>query len=170
MSYTSMDGGNKLKQPANDAFVDYIKKVDDLSQREGLFVLFDLKNEFPNEWYKAMNVPPGPSGRAMNLGNLSERLPYYTKNAQIKNIKAKDIYFAVDSGFKIADLTVTHSSTPLGVTMDGPDKVSSDTSLYHIGDVDFSMNKATDTWALQFANAAKEPEQMMMVVRYTLQS
>ncbi|MEO5997026.1 MAG: hypothetical protein ABIN89_09820, partial [Chitinophagaceae bacterium] len=103
--YTSKYGGDKLKKIANDSVTEYIKTIDELSQREGLFALFDVKNDFPNEWYKALVLPLGIGGRVMELGNLSQKLPFFTKNAGIKNIKVRDIYFAVDTSLKIADLT-----------------------------------------------------------------
>ncbi|MEP7259087.1 MAG: neuraminidase-like domain-containing protein, partial [Flavitalea sp.] len=46
ISYTSKDGGDKLKKPAHDSLLSFLKDSEDKSQREGLFALFDIKNDF----------------------------------------------------------------------------------------------------------------------------
>ena len=166
INYTSKDGGDKLKNPATDALMGYMKNVEDLSQREGLFAMFDVKNDFPNEWYKAMLLPPGPGGRVMELGKLMEKLPFYTKNASIKSITAKDIYFVADNSFKITDLNVFHNSVALTVSFEGPEKINDSTHLYHLSDVNLSINKITDKWSLKFADSIAEPVKMWIVMRY----
>jgi hypothetical protein len=92
MRYTSLDGGDKLKSAAAESVQTYISSIDDLSQREGLFSLFDLKHDFPNEWYKAMNPPSGTTDRVLALDNLIDRLPIFTKGHKLDKIKATDVY------------------------------------------------------------------------------
>jgi energy-converting hydrogenase Eha subunit H len=57
----------------------------------------------------------------MELGNLADRLPFYTKN--IGKITATDIYFALDASFKITDLTIIKTN-PLPGTMSGPNYIT----------------------------------------------
>jgi hypothetical protein len=57
LRYTALDGGDKLRSVAAAWVKEYVKSVDDLSQDEGLFALFDLRHDFPNEWYTATNPP-----------------------------------------------------------------------------------------------------------------
>jgi hypothetical protein len=83
LRYTSVDGGDNLKKSAAGTVQDFVKSNVELSEREGLFALFDLKNDFPNEYYKFTQTPPSNDKIAFNLGNLSERLPIFTKNYTI---------------------------------------------------------------------------------------
>ena len=89
--YTSIDGGDKLKKVAEDALLDYIDSVDNLSREEGLFTFFDLAHDFPDEWYQATHPAPGATERVLNLGKLNERLPLFTKGRDPKKIVASDI-------------------------------------------------------------------------------
>ena len=77
IKYTSMNGEDKLKGPAEDAVGAFVKSVENLSQTQGLFTLFDLKSEFASEWSRAAiiaaapTVPTaGPPVRSIALKNL----------------------------------------------------------------------------------------------------
>ena len=90
--YTSVEGGDKLKKPAAESVLAYIKAVEELSREEGLFAAFDLKHEFSTEWHKAMNPPTGSTERVMILDKLNERLPIFAKGKDAKKILATDVY------------------------------------------------------------------------------
>jgi hypothetical protein len=92
LRYTSVDGGDKLKAPAAGSVQDYIKSVEELSREEGLFAVFDLKNDFPNEWYNANHPPAGATERVLIIDKLNEKLPIFTKGRNAKDIQAKEIY------------------------------------------------------------------------------
>ncbi|HEY0463786.1 MAG TPA: hypothetical protein VGC79_06235, partial [Polyangiaceae bacterium] len=95
--YTSL-GSDKLKAAAAGTVEDYVKSVEDLSRDEGLFAVFDLKNDFPNEWHNANHPLAGATERVLTIRKLNERLPLFTKGRAAKNIVAKDVYlFASDS-------------------------------------------------------------------------
>jgi len=50
----------------------FIKSVEELSRNEGLFAAFDLKHDFPNEWYKAMQPPADATKRVLMLNPIRE--------------------------------------------------------------------------------------------------
>jgi len=161
--YTSKDGGDKLKKPASDALIKYIESVKELSQREGLFAMFDLKHDFANEWYKAMEQPVGITGRVMQLGNLLHRLPVFTQTFNQSKIKAKDIYIATSSSVKNSDLTLNNKNAPLGAFGEKL-KINDTTYVFHLSDQDVTM----ENWSLKFTDTIAKPDKMWLIVRYTL--
>ena len=84
------------------AVQDYIKSVEELSCEEGLFAVFALKNDFPNEWYNANHPPAGATERVLTIDKLNEKLPVFTKGHQSKNINAKDIYLYVPASLSVS--------------------------------------------------------------------
>jgi hypothetical protein len=139
--------------------------VEDLSDSEGLFAIFDLKHDYTNEWYKSMLPNAAPGTRVMQLGNLLQRLPVYTKTFLAKNIVAKDVYIASSSGVKNTDLTLLSANNALD-PFGGAMPVGAGMNLFHISDQTTGM----DNWTLQFADTLVEPDEMWMLVRYTLKS
>ena len=109
LRYTSQDGGDKLKAPAADSVQDYIKSVEDLSREEGLFAVFDLKNDFPNEWYSANHPLAGATERVLIIDKLNEKLPIFTKGREPKNILAKNIYLFVSDAISAPSIAITQS-------------------------------------------------------------
>ena len=79
MRYTALDGGDKLRGPAEASVKHFVSNAVELSQGEGLFALFDLRHDFPNEWYKSAQPLAGATERVIALGNVFERLPVFTK-------------------------------------------------------------------------------------------
>jgi hypothetical protein len=79
IKYTSLDGGDKLKKAASDTTLKYVKTMQDASQDQGLFAVFDLKSEFPSEWYAAFRSPNPNAVRELPLNMLASRLPVFTK-------------------------------------------------------------------------------------------
>jgi hypothetical protein len=90
--YTSKDGGDKLSSVAAGAITTFIKNVENLSQDQGLFALFDLKSEFANEWARANTPPTAPAAvETIMMNNLAQRLPAYTRGTAPNKIIAVDV-------------------------------------------------------------------------------
>ncbi len=111
LRYMSVDGGDKLKKPASESVLEYIQSVDELSREEGLFAAFDLKNEFPNEWYKANNPAADANERVLTIDKIYERLPFFTKGRQPEKIQAKDIYLFVPDSLSLNSITATQGES-----------------------------------------------------------
>jgi hypothetical protein len=79
IKYTSLDGGDKSKKAASDTVLEYVKTMQDASQDQGLFAVFDLKSEFPSEWYAAFRSPNPNTICELPLNTLASRLPVFTK-------------------------------------------------------------------------------------------
>jgi hypothetical protein len=107
-----VDGGDKLKAPAAGSVQAYITSVEELSREEGLFAVFDLKNDFPNEWYNANHPPAGATERVLTIDKLNEKLPVFTKGRLSNNILAKEIYLYVPASLS-ASITATQGGNNL---------------------------------------------------------
>jgi uncharacterized coiled-coil protein SlyX len=118
--YTSRNGGDKLKQPASDSVVAYIKSVEDLSQTQGLFAVFDLKSEFASDWARASPASSSTTTtnpRVINLKNLADRLPIFTSGRDPSKIIATDVSLLTQTGtLTAADFTLTTSPNMDDVT------------------------------------------------------
>jgi hypothetical protein len=116
LRYTSMDGGDKLKMTAAASLQDYIKSVEELSREEGLFAIFDLKNDFPNEWYDANHPPAGATERVLTITRLHEKLPVFTKGREPKNIPGKDIYLFISGAIPLNSIAATQGGVDMTFT------------------------------------------------------
>jgi hypothetical protein len=105
LRYTSVDGGDKLKKPASDSVMEYIKSVEELSWEEGLFAAFDLKNDFPNEWYSANHPATSATERVLMIDKLNEKLPIFTKGRDAKEILANEIHLFVSGSLAATSIT-----------------------------------------------------------------
>jgi hypothetical protein len=162
--YTTVSGGDKLKQPAADSVTAYIKSVEELSREEGLFAAFDLKHEFSSEWHKAMNPNPDSTERILMLNNLNERLPIFTKGRLPKNIQATDVYLykpkTLKSAIKLMQSDATE--TDFGASQDVGPTMSS--SVIHAGDSAIPM----DNWQVKIQDTKTPIDKLWLVVRYIL--
>jgi hypothetical protein len=162
--YTAVEGGDKLKKPAAESVMDYIKSVEELSREEGLFAAFDLKHEFSSEWYKAMNPPPGSTERILMLNNLNERLPIFAKGRSPKNIQATDVYLYKPKTLKssIKLIQSDNTETDFGASQDVGATMSS--SVIHAGDSAIPM----DNWQVKIQDTKTPIDKLWLIVRYVL--
>ncbi len=161
MRYTAVEGGDKLKKPAADSVLEYIKSVEELSREEGLFAAFDLKNEFASEWYKAMNPPKDATERVLTLNNLRDRLPIFTKGRAPKKIQATDIYLLTPSALTASKLVLKHNSEEETFT----DGVSIGSMKSFVIKVD---NFPIVNWEISIQDIETELDKLWLIVRYVL--
>jgi len=167
LRYTALDGGDKLKSAAAPSVQAFVKSVEDLSRDEGLFAFFDLRHDFPNEWYKANNSVDGKSPWTMTLGDVYERLPFFTKASvngtppKIK-INATDVYLFSSSPLSNPNIMLVQGTAPsvsLGPYLD-PIKsfVANGQQIQMSG------------WQLTIDGMTTPLDQLWLVARYTLGS
>ena len=171
LRYTALDGGDKLRSVAADWVVkEYIKSVVDLSQDEGLFAFFDLRHDFPNEWYKANTSLDGTSPWTMTLGDVYERLPFFTKfftkgTPPKININATDVYLFTPSALA-GSITLVQGVDPNTQNVSigpGPDAGTMKSFVAtNIGQI--PMYK----WQLAISDVTTPLDQLWLVARYTL--
>lgn len=165
LRYTAVDGGDKLKKPAADSVREYMKSVEELSQQEGLFAAFDLKHEFPSEWYKAVNPPSGATERLMALNNLNERLPIFTKGRTADKILATDVYlFAPGQSIDAlrGKLMLMQNNNSSSFSTDGPP--AGTMKSFVIKDMGCPMG----SWQLKIQDTKTGLEKLWLLVRYVL--
>jgi hypothetical protein len=170
----SVDGGDKLKAPAADSVQDYIKSVEELSREEGLFAIFDLKNDFPNEWHSANNPPAGATERVLTIEKLNEKLPIFTKGREPKQIPAKSIYLFISGSirdaqgkkvptvFQLSAIAATQSGIPIPFKLG--EKVGTTLSSFVANDAEAPMGNLK----IQIQDMKTEIDKMWLVERYVL--
>jgi hypothetical protein len=157
--YTSMDGGDKLRVPAEQSVLAYIKSIEDLSQNAGLFAAFDLRHDFPNEWYKATQA--GGSA-VITLVDLYERLPIFTKGRKPGNIQATDIYVFAGGKTLPTGITVQQGSDNMALI---PAPKVGEMKPFSISGLPGSP---MDTWQISLQGMNPDLEKIWLVARYTL--
>jgi hypothetical protein len=160
--YTSKEGGETLKEAASDSLQDYIKSVEELSRDEGLFTAFDLKHDFPNEWHKAIVMPPAGNERILDLKALNERLPVFTRGRDTNDIVARDITLLTLSDLNKADLLLLHDGDEY--TFDKGDDVGENKSF-----IMRKQNIPMSDWQIKILDIQKVIEKVWLVVRYILE-
>ena len=165
LRYTALDGGDRLRDVAAKWVKGYIKTVADLGREEGLFALFDLRHDFPNEWYKANTSLDGTDSWAMTLGDVYERLPFFTKpftNGTPPKIKinATDVYLFSSSALSNPNIMLvegTNEGVPLEPYLD-PVK-----SFVATG-----QQIPMSGWQLTISGVTSPLDQLWLVARYKL--
>jgi hypothetical protein len=158
LRYTAINGGDKLAAISAKSLHDDIKSVENLSRDQGLFAAFDLRHEFPDEWYKATHNTPA----VLTLANLDQRLPFYTRGHAGK-IQATDIYLYTPAHPAPTGVTLTEggNDTPLAP---GP---AVGTTLATFDATELS-GVPIDTWQLRLDGAHLTLDTLWLVMRYTL--
>ena len=162
--YTSVEGGDKLKKPATDSVLAYIKSVEDLSREEGLFTAFDLKHDFPTEWHKAMNPPAGITERVLMLNNLNERLPIFTKGRLPKGIQATDVYLYKPKALKPVIIKLIQSDSTETDFSSPQDVGTMSSSAIHAEDNAIPM----DNWQVKIQDLKTPIDKLWLLIRYVL--
>ncbi len=92
ISYTAREGGDALRAAVLDSFNKRVNAIALAAGRTGLHRLFDLKREFPDQWYQFLNPTSASDDQALVLNGLISRLPYFTQH--FTNIKVTSVEFA----------------------------------------------------------------------------
>ena len=88
LRYTAVEGGDALKKAAKDSVIDVLENAAEAGREGGLFLLLDLKNEFPNEWHRARNQE---AAFEVMLGK--ERFPYFAQTFAISPVDDAHRFF-----------------------------------------------------------------------------
>jgi hypothetical protein len=161
LRYTSLEGGDKLKKPASDSVLEYIKSVEQLSREEGLFAAFDLKNDFSNEWYAANHPPAGASERVLTIDKLNEKLPIFTKGRPPAKIQATDIFLFASGSLSASAITATQGGNDIPFT-DGAE-IGTMKSF-----VAKDVKAAMDSLQIKIKDTTTTIEKMWLLERYVL--
>jgi hypothetical protein len=162
--YTAVEGGDKLKKPAAESVMAYIKSVEELSREEGLFAAFDLKHEFSSEWHKAMNPPTGSTERVIILDKLNERLPIFAKGKDPKKILATEVYLYKPKTLKSLAIKLIQSNNTESDFGSPQDIGEMSSSVIH-DDNGIPMDK----WQVKIQDLTTSIDKLWLVLRYVLQ-
>ncbi|KAF2210002.1 hypothetical protein CERZMDRAFT_86627 [Cercospora zeae-maydis SCOH1-5] len=79
MRYTSLLGSDDMKSGAQDAVKTYLKASESSARTTGRTVLIDISAEHATAW---STVRANTDVQSVQLGNLSQRLPYFTRSSK----------------------------------------------------------------------------------------
>ena len=112
LRYTSGEGGDTLKTAALTHLDSYVGAAEKLSMTEGLFRMFSLPHEFPNEWHRLLNPEPNSTSQSLFLGNLLERMPFFAQSQQIESASMVEIrLFTQTEGLQMSLLKSSSNQT-----------------------------------------------------------
>jgi hypothetical protein len=138
--------------------------VEDLSRDEGLFAVFDLKHDFSGEWYKTMQPVTDATERLLNLNNLFERLPIFTKSRKADKIQAVDIALYIPAAAAVSELRLIPGTEDVPF-VEGP-PLGTMNSFVIKSDEGFPMNSWQLKLKVQGGNI--ELDKFWLLVRYVL--
>jgi hypothetical protein len=149
LRYTSCEGGEVMKTEALGHLNDYVGKAAELSKTDGLFRMFSLPHEFPNEWHHLFNTEPDSENPIFHLGNLKERFPFFAQSQQINPVNIVDIrLFAPVGGLQMSILKSDQAETLADNQIDLSEGAQTG-SLHQYFVTDLS-EELTGFWGIQF--------------------
>lgn len=113
VQYTAVEGGACLRDVANGAVRAAVRGVSEseAARTRGLWAMFDLKNDFVNEWYAFSRgvVESKPAEEVvMTLDSIKERLPFWAR--QEEGVEIKGISLVGRDATFVDGLTVSAGS------------------------------------------------------------
>ena len=87
MSYTAREAGALLRSKAVEAMHTKLSEMALAESRQGLYRVFDLRREFPDDWYRFLHPATAADDQVFTMADPRSRLPYFT--AGFGTVKAK---------------------------------------------------------------------------------
>jgi hypothetical protein len=165
--YTSLDGGDKLRGLAEDAVQAFLQGTIDLSRWEGLFTLFDLRSDFPNEWARVTQAT-GLTPITMALSSLAARLPFFTKATGNKSVTASNVYLFWRSAAGKPKAPSLQQGAADPVAFGDVSIIEQDSQTKTFGTPDAQTIPIDDTWIITFDKAPRAQDTLWLIVEYSL--
>lgn len=146
---------------ASGSVSDYIKSIVDVSDTEGLYAMFDIPHDFPDEWAAATG-PSAPSPRVLTLKNVNQKLPVYTKGRAPDKIQTKDVWIVSDASITPGAITFTEGANTLTFTR-AERAAGTKLNAVHSGDT-----CTFGTWTLGLGDIVTQMKQFWILARYSL--
>ncbi len=90
VKYTSVNGGEQLKNAAAAHIKTLVEATKDLARDEGLFVVLDLPHDYSTQWPKFAADRSG--ARTLDITqNIRQRIPFYLANEKNASVKLSDL-------------------------------------------------------------------------------
>jgi hypothetical protein len=163
--YTARDGGAALAAAAAQSVATYIHKVADASQTDGLYAIFDVKNEFATAWYQGLHPPQQAGPRTFVLADLTAKLPVFTKGRAAKDLVASDVLIVTDASFNPSAITLAQGNddNSTGFT-DARSASFKSMSVYAAHDLSFPI----DRWTLSITDTTTAVNGLWIVAKYVI--
>ncbi|MDR4484578.1 MAG: neuraminidase-like domain-containing protein [Nitrospirales bacterium] len=116
--YTAKDGGNALKDQADEELQNALNEAILAVNRTGLFRLVSARHEFPNEWHRFLNPTESDEDQKLTLSLTKDRFPFLFQSKEIA-INKVDVFVKVRPEF-----LATHNETSLKITLGAGDRAS----------------------------------------------
>jgi len=101
VQYTARDGGGNFRVTVKDHLINALNDMVVEDDKTGLFRLFSIKREFPNEWHQFLY--PTESVQKMELDLSEERFPFQFRG-KITEIKWQKLFLKLKDDTSEADL------------------------------------------------------------------
>lgn len=165
MRYTARNGGAVLKKAACEAIANFKSGTEAIAEKQGLQAIFDIANDFPEEWYKfTQAIKAGQTATAV-LDRLVQRLPFWARE---KDIVPQSVQMVVAPGGD-------EWKTRLSLTVCGANEWKS--GSFGTSSCLMSSNAAADqtlsSWTMTCKPGKDEksvPERMLLIMTYKFKS
>ena len=158
--YMSLDGGMCLRRAANLAVGKLGTAMAQKGAKEGFCALFDLRNDFSNEWWalkESLALPKMPA--TMTLGSLQDRLPFWSRRNKLQ-VKSVTFVFGPERLDLVGKLKLSAVDENAEWT---PGAIGSCVSY----ECDKLSVENLNDWTLSVDEAVtKAPDRVFMILRY----
>ncbi|HEX2085959.1 MAG TPA: hypothetical protein VHF89_09780, partial [Solirubrobacteraceae bacterium] len=114
VDYTAREGGEPLRTKAVEHVEQALGDLPLAGDRRGLFRVFDVKREFPDQWYRFNRVPAPGEDQELVLDGLRERLPYFTRRFESVTARRVELAAGLRPGEPGGDLEARVSAPGAG--------------------------------------------------------
>lgn len=150
LRYTACEGGDTLKTAAVNHLDTYVMNATELSKTEGLFRMFSLAHEFPNEWHRFLTTDSDTP--LLHLGKLKERFPFFAKSQEVTSTVKEVRLFTTVGNLELSILRENQvellGNNPGDALTPAPGTLTG--SLKQYVNTDLSDGDLIGFWALQF--------------------
>lgn len=173
LRYTSCEGGETLKTAALAHLNKYVANAAELSKNEGLFRMFSLPHEFPNEFHRLLNPEPNSENQILKLGNLKERFPFFVQSPQIITELADFRLYIPEEGMQMNLLHSQQAETLIENSIEDFQSGTPTETLYQYVITDMEED-LTGYWGIQFNTEESITKDQLknawLVIKYQISS
>lgn len=170
--YTAREDAGLFRQNALKNLQNYIKHTLD-SAPEPFIRLFDIRREFPTEWYQFLHPANATDQQVLSLTVTPDRFPFFAQNRKI-NIVSVDLL--ADTGNPIPGVQFNLAATDFGPLNFAQDNIYGKLAHAKVNGIDKIVTAGSPAWTISYPASGPNNapltdtllQDMMLVVRYEL--